>query len=120
MPCLHRRRLPAHLPRPPATRPARSPAGARGLLAVEEERVLRLREERESEAQRELQAARLAYEEEVRRERQSADQLCATPFGVDVVGITEFIALTGALVGGARRCCGCVIVVGCAWVGRTG
>ena len=28
------------------------------------------------------------------------DKLCATPFGVDVVGITEFIALTGALVGG--------------------
>lgn len=147
-------------------------AGARGLLAAEEERVLRLREERESEAQRELQvragllgrcfrgttlaacdilaasllvqpsgpglsstateqsativqasfpifpafhcvcslcfqAARAAYEEEVRRERatQPAEQLCATPFGVDVVGITEFVALTGALVGGisARR-----------------
>lgn len=27
-------------------------------------------------------------------------RLCATPFGVDVVGITEFIALLGALVGG--------------------
>ena len=27
-------------------------------------------------------------------------KLCATPFGVDVVGITELIALTGALVGG--------------------
>lgn len=49
------------------------------------------------------QAARAAYEEEVRRDfaTQPADQLCATPFGVDVVGITEFIALTGALVGGA-------------------
>lgn len=32
-------------------------------------------------------------------------KLCATPFGVDVVGITELIALIGALVGGvtARR-----------------
>ncbi|EFN58329.1 hypothetical protein CHLNCDRAFT_9763, partial [Chlorella variabilis] len=82
-------------------------AGARGLLAVEEERVLRLRQERESEAQRELQAARAAYQDELLRERASApaDQLCATPYGVDVVGITEFVALTGALVGGisARR-----------------
>ncbi|PNH02463.1 Protein FLUORESCENT IN BLUE LIGHT, chloroplastic, partial [Tetrabaena socialis] len=34
-----------------------------------------------------------------------AGKLCATPFGVDVVGITELIALIGALVGGvtARR-----------------
>lgn len=45
---------------------------------------------------------RSEYNEEVRKAKQSApdDQLCATPFGVDVVGITEFIALTGALVGG--------------------
>ncbi len=27
-------------------------------------------------------------------------KLCATPFGVDIVGITEFVALVGALVGG--------------------
>ncbi len=27
-------------------------------------------------------------------------KLCATPFGIDIVGITEFIALVGALVGG--------------------
>lgn len=27
-------------------------------------------------------------------------KLCATPYGVDIVGITEFIALVGALVGG--------------------
>jgi hypothetical protein len=30
----------------------------------------------------------------------SEGKLCATPFGIDVVGITEAIALTGALVGG--------------------
>lgn len=49
-----------------------------------------------------LQAYRSAYEDEIRKERAnfSDDQLCATPFGVDVVGITEFVALTGALVGG--------------------
>ena len=29
-------------------------------------------------------------------------KLCATPFGVDVVGITELLGLTGALVGGAH------------------
>jgi hypothetical protein len=27
-------------------------------------------------------------------------KLCATPFGVDIVGITEFVGLVGALVGG--------------------
>ncbi len=32
-------------------------------------------------------------------------RLCATPFGVDVVGITEVVALTGALVGGAHVAC---------------
>lgn len=32
---------------------------------------------------------------------QGAGKLCATPFGVDIVGITEFILLVGAFVGGA-------------------
>jgi hypothetical protein len=27
-------------------------------------------------------------------------KLCATPYGIDIVGITEFVALVGALVGG--------------------
>lgn len=47
--------------------------------------------------------------EELRAGRAAApdEQLCATPFGVDVVGITEFVALTGALVGGARRLVWC-------------
>lgn len=27
-------------------------------------------------------------------------KLCATPFGIDIVGITELVALVGALVGG--------------------
>jgi hypothetical protein len=27
-------------------------------------------------------------------------QLCATPFGIDVVGVTVFVALVGAAVGG--------------------
>lgn len=29
-----------------------------------------------------------------------AGKLCATPYGIDIVGITEFVALVGALVGG--------------------
>ncbi|KAL4427908.1 hypothetical protein ABPG75_001997 [Micractinium tetrahymenae] len=88
---------PAH-----AAEPFLKSTGARGPLVAEEERVLKLRQEREQEVQRELEAVRSEYNEEVRKAKQSApdDQLCATPFGVDVVGITEFIALTGALVGG--------------------
>ena len=73
-------------------------AGARGLLAEEEERLFRLRQEIEGEARQELDRARVELEAEGRTTQ--AGKLCATPFGVDVVGITEFIALTGALVGG--------------------
>lgn len=32
---------------------------------------------------------------------QAPGKLCATPYGVDIVGITEFILLVGAFVGGA-------------------
>lgn len=72
--------------------------GAKGLLAEEEERLFRLRQEIEGEAQQELQRARQELEEQGRESQ--TGKLCATPFGVDVVGITEFVALTGALVGG--------------------
>jgi len=74
--------------------------GARGLLAEEEERLFKLRQEIEGEARQELDRARLELEEEGRASM--SGKLCATPFGVDVVGITEFIALTGALVGGTH------------------
>lgn len=73
-------------------------AGARGLLAEEEGRLFELRQELEGEARQELNRARMELEEKGRTTQ--AGKLCATPFGVDVVGITEFIALTGALVGG--------------------
>ncbi|PRW56470.1 FLU chloroplast alternative spliced version l-FLP [Chlorella sorokiniana] len=90
-----------------AAEPFLKSTGARGILVEEEEKALRLREAREAEAEAQLQAARQAYVEELRAGRAAApdEQLCATPFGVDVVGITEFVALTGALVGGvsARR-----------------
>lgn len=49
--------------------------------------------------QREITRQRQLFEKEAKEGQ--LDKLCATPFGVDVVGITEFIALTGALVGGA-------------------
>lgn len=72
--------------------------GAKGLLAEEEERLFKLRQEIEGEARQELDRARAELEEQGRTSQ--VGKLCATPFGVDVVGITEFIALTGALVGG--------------------
>jgi tetratricopeptide (TPR) repeat protein len=83
--------------------------GARGLLAAEEETLFRLREAKEAEVRAELGALRDEAEEEARRSFLEANAqrptLCATPFGIDVVGISEFVALTGALVGGvaARR-----------------
>ena len=73
-------------------------AGAKGPLVEEEARLFRLRQEVEGEAREEFQRARLQLEDEARTT--SSGKLCATPFGVDVVGITEVIALTGALVGG--------------------
>lgn len=73
-------------------------SGAKGPLVAEEEQLFRLRQQFEAEARDELNRAKEVYEEEARLSQK--DMLCATPFGVDVVGITEFIALTGALVGG--------------------
>ena len=73
-------------------------AGGKGLLAEEEQRLFKLRQEKEEEVQKEITRQRSMFEREARDGQ--LDKLCATPFGVDVVGITEFIALTGALVGG--------------------
>lgn len=77
--------------------------GARGILAEEEAELLKLRQIEEGKVRQELEQAKVEFEEETNRTK--AGQFCATPFGIDVVGITEFIALTGALVGGvsARR-----------------
>lgn len=67
----------------------------------QEEQLLRLRAELEGDVREELDKVRTEFEEEATREGGGvAGKLCATPFGIDVVGITEFIALTGALVGG--------------------
>ncbi|KAG7672640.1 putative Protein FLUORESCENT IN BLUE LIGHT, chloroplastic [Nannochloris sp. 'desiccata'] len=77
--------------------------GARGILADEEAELYSLRQKEEAAAREEFNLVKKEIEEESRRS--PADQFCATPFGIDVVGITEFVALTGALVGGisARR-----------------
>ncbi|KAK9820407.1 hypothetical protein WJX72_010010 [[Myrmecia] bisecta] len=81
-----------------AASPFLSSTGAKGPLAEEEERLFKLRQKAETEVQNELNRARTELEAEGRLTQMG--KLCATPFGVDVVGITEFIALTGALVGG--------------------
>jgi len=82
-------------------RPFLQSAGAKGILAEEEAQLLELRKVRERLAQQELQQYREELEKEARRSiSENGPSLCATPFGVDVVGITEFVALLGALIGG--------------------
>lgn len=85
------------------TEPFLKSTGGRGPLVQEEEELIRLRQEREEAAREELAEVRQQFVEETNKTKEG--QLCATPFGIDVVGITEFVALTGALVGGlsARR-----------------
>jgi tetratricopeptide (TPR) repeat protein len=73
-------------------------SGGRGFLAEEEAALVSLRAEKEGEALRSLEAERELIERELDSSKDG--KLCATPFGVDVVGITEAIALVGALVGG--------------------
>jgi hypothetical protein len=72
--------------------------GGKGFLAAEEERLYNLRVEKEGEARREIEREREKLESEARQSQ--VGKLCATPYGIDIVGITEFVALVGALVGG--------------------
>jgi tetratricopeptide (TPR) repeat protein len=72
--------------------------GARGILPDEEEKLLRLRQEVEGEARKVLEDERVKFERESRLTQEG--KLCGTPFGIDVVGITEALAIIGALVGG--------------------
>ncbi|GBF92346.1 hypothetical protein Rsub_05548 [Raphidocelis subcapitata] len=74
--------------------------GGRGLLAEEEAKLVELRRQLEGEVRREIEAERELLEREARSSLENGNTLCATPFGVDIVGITEFVALVGALVGG--------------------
>lgn len=72
--------------------------GGKGFLAAEEQKLYNLRVELEGEARQEIERERRIAESEAQRSQMG--KLCATPFGIDIVGITEFIALVGALVGG--------------------
>jgi len=84
---------------PPAhAGPFLSGTGGKGVLAEKEQELYRLRQELESEARNQIEAERAVLEEEGRQS--AVGKLCATPFGIDIVGITEFVALVGALVGG--------------------
>jgi hypothetical protein len=58
-----------------------------------------------SQVRAELDKARMDLEKEGRSTQ--VGKLCATPFGVDIVGITELVALIGALVGGKTLGCCC-------------
>ena len=82
-----------------------------GLLAEEEERLITLRfsaednakrldSEVKQEIERVIERARLEGEAEAKKSFERSNSLCATPYGIDIVGITEGIALIGALVGG--------------------
>lgn len=65
--------------------------GGKGVLADQEDALFQLRMEKESAAKEDL-------EKEVRLTQ--LGKFCATPFGIDVVGITEVVGFIGALVGG--------------------
>ena len=58
------------------------------MLADEEQRLIQLRQEKEELVQREITKQRQLFEKEAKEGQ--LDKLCATPFGVDVVGITEW------------------------------
>lgn len=75
-------------------------SGFDGPLAQEEADLLELRLTKERLAEEELERVRQELELEARTYGGPGNALCATPFGVDVVGITEFIALLGAVTGG--------------------
>ena len=111
----------AHRLESASARPALRAAGGKGPLAQEEARWLRLRTEKEGEAIEELKRQRSVLEAEASKSQREG-QLCATPFGVDVVGITEFVALTGALVGGglSQQSCACRLHAGSCMGGPCG
>jgi len=54
----------------------------------------------EAELEREIEFLRTEGREEEERAKANMVGLCATPFGVDVVGITESVALVGAVASG--------------------
>ena len=71
-----------------------------GIMAdirEEEAKLKALRFEREAESARAINAVREAEEQKARQQVVDGKTLCITPFGVDVVGISETVALVGAI-----------------------
>ena len=66
-------------------------------LKEEEARVKALRFEEEEKAMTNLNARRIEEEQKARQQVIDGKTLCITPFGIDVVGITEAVALVGAV-----------------------
>ena len=66
-------------------------------LKDEEAKLKALRFEREAERVREINEIRALEEQKARAQVAEGNTLCVTPFGVDVVGITQTVALVGAI-----------------------
>ena len=66
-------------------------------IREEEAKLKALRFEREAESARAINAVREAEEQKARQQVVDGKTLCITPFGVDVVGISETVALVGAI-----------------------
>jgi hypothetical protein len=63
----------------------------------EEAKLKALRFEREAESMSQLNARRVEEEQKARQQVIDGKSLCITPFGIDLVGITETVALVGAV-----------------------
>ena len=66
-------------------------------LKDEEAKLKALRFEREAERVREINEIRALEEQKARAQVAEGNTLCVTPFGVDVVGISQTVALVGAI-----------------------
>ena len=69
-------------------------------LRAEEAKAIEMRYMKEGEAQAELNRLREESESKSREQVLAGKTLCVTPFGIDIVGITEFVALAGAIASG--------------------
>lgn len=69
-------------------------------LRAEEAKALELRWEKEGQAMKDLERLREESEKNSKAQVLAGKTLCVTPYGVDVVGITEAIALAGAVASG--------------------
>lgn len=66
-------------------------------IREEEAKLKALRFEREAESMSQLNARREVEEQKARQQVIEGKTLCITPFGIDFVGITETVALVGAI-----------------------